>query len=171
MRRAIEAATPAELSVDAARRYDHMQQHSAQHLLSALVRREWGAATLSWALTPDVNFIGAFRGSVGGASLPIIVRSKKPVLTPPSPVCFVQFPADPTSSELDAQEWNDECQARLESIANEFIRSAVPVNFLEFDPADPDALPEGVKGRNVDERIDKVLSFTSWGAALHQTNV
>lgn len=44
---------PAELRLDFARRYDHMQQHTAQHLLSQVLLRLYGAATLSFAIGPD----------------------------------------------------------------------------------------------------------------------
>ncbi|GAA3756501.1 alanyl-tRNA editing protein [Terriglobus aquaticus] len=36
--------------VDAERRRDHMQQHSGQHLLSAIAARAWGAATVGFHL-------------------------------------------------------------------------------------------------------------------------
>jgi len=42
--------TAIEGAIDAARRLDHMQQHSGQHLLSALFDREYGARTVSFHL-------------------------------------------------------------------------------------------------------------------------
>jgi alanyl-tRNA synthetase len=50
-------AGEAELRLDFARRYDHMQQHSAQHLLSQLLLRRFGAATLSFAIGPEHSSI------------------------------------------------------------------------------------------------------------------
>ncbi len=41
---------PAELELDWARRYDHMQQHTAQHLLSALAAERFGWETTSFHL-------------------------------------------------------------------------------------------------------------------------
>lgn len=46
-----------ELRLDFARRYDHMQQHTAQHLLSQLLLRRFGAATLSFAIGPEHSSI------------------------------------------------------------------------------------------------------------------
>ncbi|XP_020905426.1 alanyl-tRNA editing protein Aarsd1-like [Exaiptasia diaphana] len=36
------------LTIDWTRRFDHMQQHSGQHLISALFEKEFGHETLSW---------------------------------------------------------------------------------------------------------------------------
>lgn len=41
------------LRIDFARRYDHMQQHTAQHLLSQVLVRSFNAATLSFAIGPE----------------------------------------------------------------------------------------------------------------------
>ena len=43
----------AGLQLDFARRYDHMQQHTAQHLLSQVLVRDFNAATLSFAIGPE----------------------------------------------------------------------------------------------------------------------
>ncbi len=42
-----------ELWLDFSRRYDHMQQHTAQHLLSQVCQRQLAAGTLSFALGAD----------------------------------------------------------------------------------------------------------------------
>uniref|UniRef100_A0AAR5P3S8 Threonyl/alanyl tRNA synthetase SAD domain-containing protein n=1 Tax=Dendroctonus ponderosae TaxID=77166 RepID=A0AAR5P3S8_DENPD len=39
------------------RRFDHMQQHSGQHLITALIDREFKYPTLSWWLGEDVSYI------------------------------------------------------------------------------------------------------------------
>jgi alanyl-tRNA synthetase len=41
------------LRLDFERRYDHMQQHTAQHLLSQVLVRRFDAATLSFAIGPE----------------------------------------------------------------------------------------------------------------------
>lgn len=41
------------LELDFQRRYDHMQQHTAQHLLSQVLLRLFDAATLSFAIRPE----------------------------------------------------------------------------------------------------------------------
>jgi Ser-tRNA(Ala) deacylase AlaX len=46
----LEVGTQVEVHVDWTRRFDHMQQHSAQHLLSAIAFRRFGWATHSWWL-------------------------------------------------------------------------------------------------------------------------
>ena len=46
--------TTVTLAVDWARRFDHMQQHTAQHLLSALAADRLGAETTAFHLRPDV---------------------------------------------------------------------------------------------------------------------
>ena len=45
------------LRLDFARRYDHMQQHTAQHLLSQVLVRLFDAPTLSFAIGPDHSSI------------------------------------------------------------------------------------------------------------------
>ncbi len=47
----------ARLLLDFTRRYDHMQQHTAQHLLSQILVRDFNAATLSFAIGPEHSSI------------------------------------------------------------------------------------------------------------------
>ncbi|EDV99529.1 alanyl-tRNA editing protein Aarsd1-B [Drosophila grimshawi] len=51
-----EGATVQQL-VDWPRRLDHMQQHSGQHLITALFDREFKYDTTSWSLGPSVSYI------------------------------------------------------------------------------------------------------------------
>ena len=44
-------------SVDWKRRFDHMQQHSAQHLLSAIIDLRYGFKTLSWDLGKNLSHV------------------------------------------------------------------------------------------------------------------
>jgi alanyl-tRNA synthetase len=55
----LPAGTSVTVSVDWARRLDHMQQHSAQHLISAVFRRDLAAPTLSWSMSkyPESSYI------------------------------------------------------------------------------------------------------------------
>lgn len=48
---------PARLSLDWNRRWDHMQQHTAQHLLTAVALRDFGWATTAFHLGPDSSDI------------------------------------------------------------------------------------------------------------------
>ncbi|KAL0026038.1 hypothetical protein WJX79_004093 [Trebouxia sp. C0005] len=49
----IEEGQAVTAAVDWDRRFDHMQQHTGQHLLSAVVERLTGADTVSWELHPQ----------------------------------------------------------------------------------------------------------------------
>jgi alanyl-tRNA synthetase len=51
------AAGQVHCSVDWPRRYDHMQQHTGQHLLSAAFAEQCGFKTLSFHLGPDISTI------------------------------------------------------------------------------------------------------------------
>jgi misacylated tRNA(Ala) deacylase len=46
----LEVGAAMEVVVDWDRRFDHMQQHSSQHLISAVALAKWGIKTLSWEL-------------------------------------------------------------------------------------------------------------------------
>ena len=48
---ALQVGSTVTSSVDWRRRYDHMQQHSSQHLVSALARDMFNAPTVSWWLS------------------------------------------------------------------------------------------------------------------------
>jgi len=57
MRKPLVAGTEVTGRVDAARRSDHEQQHSGQHLLSAMFLREMGAKTVSFHLGAEASTI------------------------------------------------------------------------------------------------------------------
>ena len=50
VRKPLPAGTAVEGTVDGERRLDHRQQHSGQHLLSAVLADEWGARTVGFHL-------------------------------------------------------------------------------------------------------------------------
>lgn len=60
------AGGEARLRLDFARRYDHMQQHTAQHLLSQVLVRAFDAATLSFAIGPEHSSIEVGRPAFSG---------------------------------------------------------------------------------------------------------
>ncbi|MFG0318838.1 MAG: alanine--tRNA ligase-related protein, partial [Planctomycetota bacterium JB042] len=75
-----------EGEVDFERRFDHMQQHSGQHLLSALFAARLGAATVSFHLGRSRSTIDLERASVSGEEIARIedeaaeiVRAARPV--------------------------------------------------------------------------------------------
>lgn len=49
-------AAPVEVSLDWRRRVDHMQQHTGQHLLSAVLDRH-GLPTLGWSMGARINYV------------------------------------------------------------------------------------------------------------------
>ncbi|KAJ1961732.1 hypothetical protein GGI12_003082 [Dipsacomyces acuminosporus] len=53
----VEAGKRVRVAVDFARRLDHMQQHSGQHLLSAILEQELGLETVSWSLGAAVSHV------------------------------------------------------------------------------------------------------------------
>jgi alanyl-tRNA synthetase len=55
--------------IDRARRFDHMQQHTGQHLLSAVLAELYGAPTVSFHLGSDSSTIDVALPGLGGAQL------------------------------------------------------------------------------------------------------
>ncbi|KAJ2747273.1 hypothetical protein GGI20_000698 [Coemansia sp. BCRC 34301] len=53
----IPAGTPVCVKVDFKRRLDHMQQHTGQHLLSAVLKNGWGLETVSWNLGATISHV------------------------------------------------------------------------------------------------------------------
>jgi len=68
------ADTEVEGEIDWPRRLDHMQQHSGQHLLSAIFARELGAHTLSFHLGDEVSTIDLDCGPLQEETLARIER-------------------------------------------------------------------------------------------------
>lgn len=53
----LDVGSTVKMTVDWARRLDHMQQHTGQHLLSAILENRWGLGTLGWSMGEMVNYI------------------------------------------------------------------------------------------------------------------
>ncbi|XP_041372011.1 alanyl-tRNA editing protein Aarsd1-like [Gigantopelta aegis] len=53
----LSPGTTVDLHLDWSRRFDHMQQHSGQHLISALLESMYGFPTPSWYLGVKVSFV------------------------------------------------------------------------------------------------------------------
>ncbi|XP_039264644.2 alanyl-tRNA editing protein Aarsd1-like [Styela clava] len=53
----LEEGQEVKLKVDWERRFDHMQQHTGQHLITAIVDKKFGHQTTSWDLGRNVSFI------------------------------------------------------------------------------------------------------------------
>jgi alanyl-tRNA synthetase len=63
------AGTPVRGYIDWSRRRDHMQQHSGQHLLSAIMYRQLGAATISFHLGEMTSTIDLARETISPEEL------------------------------------------------------------------------------------------------------
>lgn len=57
MKESLEAGTEVHQVVDWTRRFDHMQQHSAQHLITAIADEKYSWPTTSWDLGREKSFI------------------------------------------------------------------------------------------------------------------
>ncbi|KAB7494624.1 Alanyl-tRNA editing protein Aarsd1, partial [Armadillidium nasatum] len=53
----VEVGSNVDQVIDWHRRHDHMQQHSAQHLITAVADRDYNAATVSWNLGKKLSSI------------------------------------------------------------------------------------------------------------------
>lgn len=68
------AGTPVQAKIDWRRRLDHMQQHSGQHLLSAVFLRELAAHTVSFHLGEETSTIDLNAASIDNAALERVER-------------------------------------------------------------------------------------------------
>jgi len=80
VRKPVSAGTHVEGRIDWERRFDHMQQHTGQHLLSALFLRELNASTVSFHLGEVVSTIDLAGGPVAQHSLERIERLANEVI-------------------------------------------------------------------------------------------
>ena len=78
--------TQVEGLIDQKRRMDHMQQHSGQHLLSALFYREFGALTVSFHLGDAVSTIDLNTESLDATQLARIERLANEIIAEAQPV-------------------------------------------------------------------------------------
>jgi len=74
VRKPLAAGTSVEGHIDWQRRFDHMQQHTGQHLLSAVFLRELNAPTVSFHLGECVSTIDLAGGSIAHHSLERVER-------------------------------------------------------------------------------------------------
>ncbi|HEX6772037.1 MAG TPA: DHHA1 domain-containing protein [Acidobacteriaceae bacterium] len=88
------AGTQVEGAIDAARRLDHMQQHSGQHLLSALFYREYSALTVSFHLGDQVSTIDLNTESIISDQLADIERLANAIVAEARPVTLRTVSAD-----------------------------------------------------------------------------
>ncbi|HEY3627782.1 MAG TPA: alanyl-tRNA editing protein, partial [Terracidiphilus sp.] len=86
VRRPLPPGTPVEGQVDWNRRFDHMQQHTGQHLLSAVFLRELHAPTVSFHLGDDTSTIDLATGPLARHSLERVERIANEIIGEDRPV-------------------------------------------------------------------------------------
>ena len=96
------AGTKVEGAVDAARRLDHMQQHSGQHLLSALFYREYSALTVSFHLGDQVSTIDLNTESIKPDQLAHIERLANQIVAEARPVTLRTVSAEEADLLLES---------------------------------------------------------------------
>ena len=89
----LEAAGPVRGSVDWARRFDHMQQHTGQHLLSAVLHELFGQATVSVHFGRDASTLDLDAGALEHDGLLEAERRANEVVTENRPVEVVFEPS------------------------------------------------------------------------------
>jgi alanyl-tRNA synthetase len=80
------AGTEVHAAIDWERRLDHMQQHSGQHLLSAIFSRELGAHTVSFHLGDESSTIDLNSASIAHASLERVERLANEIIAQDRPI-------------------------------------------------------------------------------------
>ena len=86
------AGTPVRGYVDWSRRRDHMQQHSGQHLLSAVVYRQLGAATVSFHLGEMTSTIDLAREAISPEELERVEDTVNEIIAENRPVTMRTIP-------------------------------------------------------------------------------
>jgi alanyl-tRNA synthetase len=86
VRRPLSPGTPVEGQIDWNRRFDHMQQHTGQHLLSAVFLRELHAPTVSFHLGDNTSTIDLSAGPLARHSLERVERIANEIIGEDRPV-------------------------------------------------------------------------------------
>ena len=86
VRKPLAAGAAVDAEIDWERRFDHMQQHSGQHLLSAVFLRELHAPTVSFHLGESISTIDLATGAVGPNALENIERIANHIIAEDRPV-------------------------------------------------------------------------------------
>lgn len=86
LRKPLSTGTQIEGRIDWQRRFDHMQQHTGQHLLSAVFLRELNAPTVSFHLGETTSTIDLTSGPIAHHSLERIERLANEIIAEDHPV-------------------------------------------------------------------------------------
>jgi alanyl-tRNA synthetase len=84
----VAAGTPIEGHIDWVRRFDHMQQHTGQHLLSAVFVRELQAPTVSFHLGDETSTIDLAAAAIAHHSVERVERIANEIIGEDRPVTF-----------------------------------------------------------------------------------
>lgn len=98
----LAAGTPVEGLIDPERRLDHIQQHSGQHLLSALFYRELRALTVSFHLGDAVSTIDLNTSSIEPSQLARIERLANEIVAEARPVTLRTVSAEEADALLQS---------------------------------------------------------------------
>jgi alanyl-tRNA synthetase len=96
------AGTPVRGYVDWSRRRDHMQQHSGQHLLSAVVYRQLGAGTVSFHLGEMTSTIDLAREAISQEELERVEDAVNEIIAEDRAVTMRTIPRDEAEMLLAA---------------------------------------------------------------------
>jgi alanyl-tRNA synthetase len=98
----LAVGTPVEGQIDWARRFDHMQQHSGQHLLSAVFWREIQAPTISFHLGENTSTIDLAAGQLPHNILERVERIANEIIGEDRPVTTRGVPRSEAEAMLAA---------------------------------------------------------------------
>jgi alanyl-tRNA synthetase len=104
VRRPLGTGTQIEGQVDWNRRFDHMQQHTGQHLLSAVFLRELHAPTVSFHLGEHISTIDLNSGPLAHHSLERVERIANEIIGEDRPVTIRFASKSDAQAMLDAGE-------------------------------------------------------------------
>jgi alanyl-tRNA synthetase len=94
--------THVEGQIDWERRFDHMQQHTGQHLLSAVFGRELQAPTISFHLGESNSTIDLAGGALSNRDLERVERIANEIIGEDRPVTTLYVPRDEAEAMLAA---------------------------------------------------------------------
>ncbi|NXN13518.1 AASD1 protein, partial [Indicator maculatus] len=90
----LEPGAEVLLSLDWDRRFDHMQQHSGQHLITAIAEQMFGFKTTSWELGRQRSLIELDTPSMTAEQIETLERSVNEKIRERVPVVVRELPAD-----------------------------------------------------------------------------
>ena len=100
----LSAGTQVEGQIDWARRFDHMQQHTGQHLLSAVFVRELHAPTVSFHLGEETSTIDLATPAIAHHSLERVERIANEIIGEDRPVTISYASRDEAEAMLASGE-------------------------------------------------------------------